>query len=157
RVRAEAGAVVGLGAAGHREIDKAQGVLVLQNSAVAAHAGAVLQRREVVVGALDLGVAHAVANEQKDVFGRGGRGLGRGFRLAAGRRRRGGGAGGGGSAGRRAARRQAQGQAGRAQQGHGAFGQVFHFPLSLIKHIGIWDVLCCRKGKAVGSPQHHLL
>ena len=58
---------------------QAQSVLMLQDGAVAAHAGAVFQRRQIVVGALDLGVAHAVANEQENVLGRAGGRFGRGF------------------------------------------------------------------------------
>ena len=154
RVRAEAGAVVGLGAAGHREIHKAQRVLVLEDGAVAAHAGAVLQGGQVVVGALDLGVAHTVANEQENVLGRAGGRFGRGFLGCGGGRggcgRRGLGRGAFGrarsGAGRAAAGRQAQRKGRRAQQGHGTLGQVFHVGfLSLLLHPFV--AVCRRAGR----------
>ena len=155
RVGAEAGAVVGLGAAGDGEIDEAQSVLMLQDRAVAAHAGAVFQRRQIVVGALDLGVAHAVANEQEDVLGRagsgffggdllGGGGGGRAFRRGvAGFGAFGRGAGG---VGRSAAGRQAQRKGRRAQQGHGALGQVFHL-VSTPYNLHPFVCVCRRAGE----------
>ena len=158
-VRAEAGAVVGLGAAGHGEIDKAQSVLMLQDRAVAAHAGAVFQRRQIVVGALDLGVAHTVANEQENVLGRVGGRFGRGFLGCGGGRggcgRRGLGRGAFGrarsGAGRAAAGRQAQRKGRRAQQGHGTLGQVFHVGfLSLLLHPFV--AVCRRAGENALCP-----
>src|SRR5699024_2240727 len=108
-VGAEGGAVIGLSAAHHREVQEAQGILMLQDGAVAAHAGAVYQGGQIVVGALNLGIAHAVADEQENVLGGAG---GSGFGSGSGGGDSGSAVAGGSLACGRAAGRKAEGQGG---------------------------------------------
>src|SRR5699024_5529209 len=83
------------------------------------------QGAQVVVGALDLGIAHAVADEEEDVLGGlgGSFGGGGGGGLCRGGSRGGLAGGGGGGA---AAGSQAGGHGRSAQQCQGAFAQVLH-------------------------------
>ena len=80
RVGAEAVGVIGHGGAGHGEVHKVEVLRAIENGAlVIVQAGfslpviGIAQGAQVVAGRLDLGIAHAVADEQEDILGRGGR------------------------------------------------------------------------------------
>ena len=72
RVGAEGGGVVGHGAAGHGEVHEGEGDVSAENAVVV-----VSHCAQIVGGGLELGIAHAVADEEEDVLGTSG-GLRRG-------------------------------------------------------------------------------